>query len=169
MLLTEIAPLEKWKDLEDKIQQQCDLEVTVFDTDGIRITDNKKWANRLCPAIKAIDNGQTHICAVANQNLAAMAVKSKKSIVEECDAGLVKVVLPLFSNQEYVGVVAGCGMLLEDGEVDEELIERTTGISESETAELSTDIKTITEEEAQNILSLIADELRENFKKIDRI
>ena len=73
MELTDLLPLEKWAELETEIHARSGLESNVFNTDGIRITDNKVWVNRLCPAIKATDKGQAFICAVAHMNLAAMA------------------------------------------------------------------------------------------------
>jgi hypothetical protein len=75
--LTDLLPLEKWTQIENEIHQHSGLESNVFNTDGIRITDNKVWVNRLCPAIKATDKGQSFICAVAHMNLANQAKDEK--------------------------------------------------------------------------------------------
>jgi hypothetical protein len=75
MKLTDLLPLEKWKEFEEDVTRRSNLGANVFNMDGIRITDYKSWANRLCPAIKATDKGQSYICAVAHMNLPA-ALKS---------------------------------------------------------------------------------------------
>ena len=88
MRLVDILPSKNWVELEQEIHKRSGLNASVFDADGIRITKFQKWANRLCPMIKANEKGQSYICAVAHQNIAAQSMKKKEPIVEECDAVL---------------------------------------------------------------------------------
>ena len=159
MQLTDLAPLERWIELEKDIHQKSGLDVNVFDTKGYRISEFKNWANQLCPAIKATDKGQSFICAPAHMNIATLAMRSQQPVIEECDAGMLKLVVPIFANQEFVGAVGACGFLLDDGEVDSFLVNKMTDISESKIESLSTDIPTITTAKAealgQYILNLI--------------
>ncbi|RLC21472.1 MAG: hypothetical protein DRI57_02240 [Deltaproteobacteria bacterium] len=155
MELTDILPLEKWVVLEKDITGRSGLDASVFNTDGIRITDFRQWANRLCPAIKATDKGQSFICAVAHMNLAMQAMKTKKSVIEECDAGLMKLVVPIFADEAFVGAVGACGFLLDDGELDNFMINRTTEIDEEEIENLSEGIKTITTGDAELLVAYI--------------
>ena len=98
MKLTDLQSREKWIELEKEINRRSGLQASVFDIDGIRITDYKSWANRLCPEIKATDRGQSYICAVAHQNLAVQAQKTHLPVVEECDAVFVS---PAVNVREY--------------------------------------------------------------------
>lgn len=159
MELTDILPLEKWVELEKDITERSGLDASVFNTDGIRITDFKQWANRLCPAIKATDKGQSFICAVAHMNLAIQAMKTKKSVIEECDAGLMKLVVPIFADQEFVGAFGACGFLLDDGEVDSFMINKTTEIDEEEIENLSEGIKSITTGDAESLVAYIEEQV----------
>lgn len=168
MELTDLLPLEEWKEFEKEITERSDLDANVFNTDGIRITDYKNWANRLCPAIKATDKGQSYICAVAHMNLSAQAKQTRKSLAEECDAGLVKVVVPIFVKDEFLGAVGACGFLLDDGEVDPFLINMTIGMDEEEIERLSEGIGTISSEKAQSLINYIEEKISRiisNFKK----
>ncbi len=151
--------MDRWIELENRFFEAYGLETNVFNKDGIRITDNKRWVNRLCPAIKATDKGQAFICAVAHMNLALMAKDQNEPVVEECDAGLVKIVVPIFDGDEFVGAVGACGYLLDDGEVDDFMINKTTGIDEDEIAALSEDIKTIASERAMELTREMTAEL----------
>ncbi|HUV51022.1 MAG TPA: PocR ligand-binding domain-containing protein [Anaerolineae bacterium] len=155
MSLTDILPLEKWVEFENEINRRSGLDANVYGTDGIRITDNKNWANRLCPAIKATDKGQSFICAVANMNLASQAMNTGKPVIEECDAGLIKIAVPIFAGDEFIGSVGACGLLIEDGEVDTFLINKTTGIDEDKIEGLSRDIKIISKDDADSITDYI--------------
>ena len=124
MKLTDIMPLEQWVDLEKEIHAKFGIDTNVFNTDGVRISEFKQWVNRLCPAIKATDKGQSFICAVAHMNLAAQASQTHRTVIEECDAGLFKLVVPIFIDNTFLGAVGACGMLLDDGEADSFLINK---------------------------------------------
>jgi len=167
MELTDLLPLEKWKELEEEITRRSGLDANIFNIDGIRITDYKNWANRLCPAIKATDKGQSYICAVAHMNLAIQAKQTQKSLVEECDAGLVKIIVPIFVKDAFLGAVGACGFLLDDGEVDPFLVNMTTGIDEEDIERLSADIETISTEKARIVVSYIEEEISKIISKFD--
>ena len=159
MKLTDIAPGEKWKELEEEINRRSGLDANLFNIEGYRISDCKNWANQLCPEIKATDKGQSFICAPAHMNIAAQAMKTRKAVTEECDAGLVKIVVPIFVNEEFVGAVGACGFLLDDGEVDSFLINKMTEIEEDRIEALSVGIPSITSEEAESIISYITEQI----------
>jgi len=164
MEVIDLLPLEQWKALEKEITVRSGLDANVFNTDGVRITDYKNWANRLCPAIKATDKGQSYICAVAHMNLSSQAKQTQKSVIEECDAGLVKIIVPIFVKNLFLGTVGACGFLLDNGEVDPFLINMTTGMDEKEIERLSEDIGTISSKNAQSLILHI----EENITKIIR-
>jgi ligand-binding sensor protein len=159
MNLIDILPVEKWIELEKEINKRSGLNASVFDADGIRITDFKKWANRLCPVVKANEKGQSYICAVAHQNAANQAQKTREPVIIECDAGLVKVVVPIFVDDEFLGVAGGCGLLLKGGEVDSFLINKTTGIDVGEIENLSGDIATISTDKLKAVIKYIEQKL----------
>lgn len=80
MTIVEMLPVEKWIELEMGINKRSNLNASVFDANGIRITNYKKWANRLCPVVKADEKGQSYICAVAHQNAANQAQKKPEPL-----------------------------------------------------------------------------------------
>lgn len=149
MKLIDLLSIENWTALENELHETSGLEVSVFNTEGIRITDNKGWVNRLCPVIKANDKGQAFICAVAHMNIASEAMQKREPVIEECDAGLVKLVVPIIAKETFLGSVGACGLLLEDGEVDSFMVNRTIGIEEEEVDALSGDIGKITRANVQ--------------------
>jgi ligand-binding sensor protein len=159
MKLTDLAPLEKWIALEKDIHEKSGLDVNVFDTKGYRISKFKNWANRLCPEIKATDKGQSFICAPAHMNIAALALRSKKPVIEECDAGMLKLVVPIILDDEYIGAVGACGFLLDDGEVDSFLVNKMTDINEDKIERLAHHIKIITTEKVEILAQYITEQL----------
>ena len=165
MKLTDIAPLNIWLGLEQKINEHSGLNASVFNVDGVRITDFKRWANKLCPLIKGNEKGQNYICAVAHQNIAAQAQRTRKPVIAECDAGLMKLVVPIFINGEFLGVAGGCGYVLGNGEVDTYMVNKTIGIAEEKLTNLSDDIPVMTPEQAQSHTEFIQSEIEQILKK----
>ena len=159
MKLTDIAPLKTWIELEQKINERSGLNASVFNVDGVRITNFKRWANKLCPVIKADEKGQNYICAVAHQNIAAEAERSRKPVIAECDAGLMKMVVPIFANDAFLGVAGGCGYVLGDGEVDTFMVNKTIGLAEEKLKNLSDDVPVMTPEQAQSLTEFIQNEV----------
>jgi ligand-binding sensor protein len=151
MKLTEIAPLERWMELENDINARSGMDANVFDTKGYRISPQKHWANALCPAIKDTDKGQSFICAPAHMNIAAQAARAGKTVIEECDAGMIKLVVPIFVGGEFVGAVGACGMRFEDSEIDAFLVNKMTDIDEDRVESLATGVPTITRESAEEL------------------
>lgn len=155
MELTDILPLDKWVELENDIHKRSGLESNIFNTDGIRITDNKVWVNKLCPSIKATAKGQAFICAVAHMNLTNQARDQKKAVIEACDAGLMKIVVPIFVDGSFIGAVGACGLLPADGEVDSFLVNKMTDIDEAEIAALAEDIAVIETHSAEEVAQFV--------------
>ena len=159
MKLSDIAPVEKWLELEKKINERSGLNAAVFDVEGARITDFKRWANRLCPVIKADEKGQNYICAVAHQNIAAQAKRTRKPVIAECDAGLMKLAVPIFFDGEFLGVAGGCGYIMGNGEVDSFMVNKTLGMAEEKLLDLAGDIPVMTPEQARSHTAFIQKEV----------
>ena len=151
MELVDLCPIETWKNLEDEIRARTGLNASVYNIEGIRIIPAENFPNRLCPEIKAQPKGQSFICATAHMNIAILAKSSKEPVIEECDAGLVKLVVPVMVADEFVGAVSGCGMLLENGEVDTFLVNKVAGIDEALLESLVEDIPTLSMAQAEEL------------------
>lgn len=159
MELTDIAPLSRWETLEQDIYSKFNFQGSVFNPDGIRITGVKNWSNDLCPTIKGSEKGQSYICSVAHMNMNAIARNTKETVVEECDAGFSKVVVPIFWEDEFLGVAGGCGLIAEDGEADTFAVTQIAGLPEEQVETLATDLPTITQADLNRAADFIRDQI----------
>jgi ligand-binding sensor protein len=155
MELRDILPVEDWMKFERELFDRFNINATVYNKDGVGITGKPNWCNKLCPEIKANKESLAVICAAGNQNFMAQAKKTKKTIIDECDAGLIKIAVPIFVNGEFLGTAGGCGRLPAGGEVESYIIEKTAGISESEIAGLCQNLEPMTEQEARQVADFI--------------
>lgn len=151
MKLTDIAPLERWMELENDINARSGMDANVFDTKGYRISPQKHWANELCPAIKDTDKGQSFICAPAHMNIAALAMRAGETVIEECDAGMIKLVVPIFVGDEFVGAVGACGTKFDDSEIDAFLVNKMTEIDAETVESLAANVPSITRDKAEDL------------------
>jgi ligand-binding sensor protein len=169
MELIDILAIEKWAALEEETYRKSGMHASAFNKEGIRIAGAiKNWANRLCPAIKATDKGQSFICAPAHMNMAAIAQRTRKPVAEEGDAGLLKIVIPIFVKDEFIGSFSACGLLREGEEIDTFMVHKTTDMEQDRIAELSNGIKTMTQDRVEEITAFMkqkVDEIVANFEK----
>ncbi len=161
MNLEDILSLDRWLELEKEIFEKSGLSSNVFNYEGVRITDYKVWVNRLCPAIKADDRGQSFICAVAHMNMAGMSRERGEPVTGECDAGFIKLVFPVIVKGEFLGAVGACGLLPEDGDVDAFMVNRTIEMEYDRIERLSHDVKKLTEDEVKILGRYIAGRIKE--------
>jgi ligand-binding sensor protein len=159
MELTDILSTEKWAEFERELFNRFHINCTVYNTQGIGITGKPNWCNRLCPEIKANQNSLAAICAPGNQNFMARARQTGDPVIDECDAGLLKITVPIFSDGEFLGTAGGCGLLPPGGEVETFLLEKTMGLSEERIAELCAGLGTMTEAQAEEMAAYIQDRI----------
>ena len=159
MKLSNILPLEQWVEFEKEIHRRSGLNASVFDADGTKITDFQEWANRLCPVIKSNKDGQRFICAAAHLNISEQAKRTRKHVIEECDAGLVKIAVPVFVGTKFLGVAGGCGLLLKNSHVDSFLIHKMTGIDIEKIENLSKDIGVIADAGLESVIKYTQEQI----------
>ena len=159
MELTDIMTLENWMEIEKEINRRSGFNAAVYDAQGMRITDFKKWANRLCPSIRETQQGLQSICSVAHQNVAARVLKTRATVIDECDAGLMKFAVPIFVDGEFLGVAGGCGKLKGEGKVDAYLVHRTAELDEKFVENLARDIQTIDEDRLASVIDYVEREV----------
>lgn len=155
MRMTDIISEAKWAELEQEIFERFGVNACVYDDQGFTFTGQKLFANAICPAIKARPEGLQAICSVAHQNMAAIAKNTGRPVIEECDAGLLKICIPVSVNGEFIGVVGGCGRLPEGGEVDTFAVHMAAGIPEDELEKLAADCEIMETHKAEEMAEFL--------------
>jgi ligand-binding sensor protein len=138
--MEQLMSLAEWRRFEEALHRETGLNACAFDPEGVRITDFVGWANPLCPIIKGDPSAARAICAVAHQEIAREARRTRQPVVAECDAGMVKICVPIFVGEEFVGIAGGCGWLRASGEVETFHVTCVTGLSEERVRELAAEI-----------------------------
>ncbi len=147
--------LNTWIELEEEIIEKFGVNAGFFDLDGNRITNIVKWGNQLCQRIKATENGHQTICAIAHKNMASRAIKTKQTVIDECDGGLTKVVIPIFQKEKVEALFSCCGFFMESSEIEHFIIKKTTNLNDKEIDTLSTPIPRMPSDKIKEMVAYI--------------
>ena len=161
MELTEILSVAEWMSFEGDVFARYGMGCVVQDAAGVRITETPRWSNKLCPKIKGDRESLAAICSPSNLYFITEARKHEKPVIGECDAGFLKLSVPIIVNGEFLGTVGGCGLIPAGGEIESFIITKTLGLSEREILDLCRFIKVMREPESQALASYIDQCVRE--------
>lgn len=155
MHMTDLMPKEKWAELEQELNERFRVNACAYDADGFTFTGFKKFANPLCPEVKAKPEGIQAICSVAHQNMAAQARSSRKTVIAECDAGLLKICTPVQLNGNFIGIVGGCGRLSQQGEVEPYVLKKAIDMPMEQCALLAAKVEPMDPQEVQRMVDFL--------------
>lgn len=165
MKITELAPVEKWRELEDEIHEKFPyLNASVTDEKGGLVTGFHQWGSGLCQAIKTDPKGGGAICAVAGQSFNARAQEEKQPFCEVCDALMTKICVPVVVDGEVLGIVGGCGVLTDDEEVEEYMVEMSTEMDGDQVARLAEGVRELGDDEVREVIGFITARVNEIIK-----
>jgi ligand-binding sensor protein len=164
--MEDLMPVTAWKEFERELNRATGLNACVFDAEGNRITDFVAWANGLCPLIKRRPASAQAICSVAHQEIARQARLTRQPVVAECDAGMLKICVPIFVGEAFVGIAGGCGMLEDPAHLESFHISQVTELSKERIAEISADIPAMTANKAAATADFIAGRVAEVIQAV---
>lgn len=165
MLMTDLLSKEEWNELEKKVHDEWGFNASVYNADGMTFTGYKNFVNPLCAEIKSHPEGIQAICSVAHQHMAQLARNSGKTIIEECDAGLIKVCTPVIVNDEFVGIVGGCGRVAAESESENFTVHKAINVPLEKVEDLASEVLPISMEKAQELAIF----LEKFVKDIDQV
>lgn len=160
MELTDFRAVEEWVELQDELHKRYALNADVMNKEGKRLSGNT-WGNELCREIRGDDKGFGAICAPAGQMFLQLMQTGKKPFAEECDAGMMRICVPVIKDGEFLGAVGGCGLVPEDGELDEFTIDMMSDLDAEHIAKLALKVGTASEVKVQEIQDFIKDKVAE--------
>jgi len=161
MTLTNILSINEWNDFAKDLHEKFGICCAVSGSNGDHVSHYENWCNRVCPVIKKKPEAVAAICAVAAQHFTLETKTTQKPLISECDIALVKVAVPIFVGDTFLGTVGACGLLPEEGEVEEFMVQKTTRLKETEVSQLVEGIATMTETRAREFTEYTAARIAE--------
>ena len=156
---TDIMPVGDWLAFQAEVDRTFGTGPSVYDADGKEATRYECEENAVCQAVRSVADGQTQICARSHQTIMAMARRSRQAVIEECDAAMVKMMVPIFLGDEFVGATGVCGIVWEDEEVDAFYVSKVTGIPEEKIEAHAVNARRLNREEAEAIAAFMSERI----------
>ena len=117
---------EAWQIILDEVEHELGMFSAVLDAEN-QILQTSGERNDLCRDIVSNESAKPVICGQSQQYMAKMARTGKKPVVEVCEGGLSKLVVPI-SSQDYVGAFTSCGAIFPGDEIEIFLIDKNTNM-----------------------------------------
>ena len=125
MNMYDIRSQEEWQDVLDSVRKELGMLSAITDKEN-RVLQVSGERNLLCSKIRSLKEGLAFICSQAQQSMAQETKKKKRPLIDACDAGMAKFVIPVFSNGNFVGTLTACGARIPGTELETFVIEKAT-------------------------------------------
>ena len=135
MEMYDIKPKEEWQRVLDTAYRELGMPSAITDKENA-VLQVSGQRNPLCAKIRSIKEASAYICSQAQQFMAEAAKEKTRPIIDFCDAGMLKLVTPVFCQSDFVGTLTACGAYIVGEELEAFLIEKSTKMNEQDIEEL---------------------------------
>ena len=142
---------KEWIELLDRIALETRMSVTLTDDKGYHLLHAHGERCPLCLKIREREDSLTFICSQCNTAMLEEARQTLKPIIDYCDAGLSRMVVPIVRDGVLIGQVTACGGTPDEEEIDLFLIAKQVGISEEEVQVLAASTPVVYEDKVKAI------------------
>jgi ligand-binding sensor protein len=149
---------EQWEEILDRLAEDVNMTACLTDDKGVPFFCRRD-RYPLCAAVRDNADAITAICSQTNTVMLAAVVKTLKPEVDYCEAGLLRLVVPVLHGGAIVGLVTACGLAVKEEEPETFLVSKQLGISEEEAARLAESTPFGAEDEVLRLGTRLFDEL----------
>ncbi len=151
MKLFERMSKEEWNEILQRVAEDTRMTVGLTDENGNLVLQTQGERCALCTKIRERKESLTFICSQCNTAMLEEAKQALKPVLDSCDAGLTRMVVPILNEGVLIGQLTACGGAPEKEEIDLFLIARQVGTTEDEVAVLATRIPVVSTDEIETI------------------
>jgi len=120
MKLQDIFTVEEWDRLLGSFKTVVGIAPITIDATGNPIT-SACFTCEACKMIKSTPEGAKR-CKEGHVRMVAEAKETRKAIVRLCHAKFLKVTIPIFDGDEFLGITGGCNILPENAQADDNFL-----------------------------------------------
>lgn len=125
----DVKPKEEWEKVLDTFSRDARMTACLTDSGG-NLIFCRMDRYPLCAAVRGNTEATTFICSQTNAAMLAVVKQTLAPEIDFCEAGLLRVAVPIVREGAVVGQVAACGLASEDEEIETLLVTKQLGIPE---------------------------------------
>lgn len=131
-----IKTKEEWESILDRFSRDVNMTACLIDGKGNPLLCRLD-RYPLCRAVRGNQEATTFICSQTHLAMQAVVKKTLRPEIDVCEAGLLRVVVPLVRDGELIGQIAACGLASKQEELDAFVVARQLDISEERVKQLA--------------------------------
>jgi ligand-binding sensor protein len=149
---------EEWEAILNRFAAETRMTATLTDEMGNHLLSvGERYP--LCEKIRENEKALTFICSQTNTAMLAVVTKTLQPEIDICEAGLIRLVVPIVRDGLLIGQVTACGAASNDEEVSSFFVSKEVGISEEKVLELAQSTPFGSEEELDQLCASLFKEL----------
>ena len=149
---------EDWIKILEEVSDATQMASALTDEEG-NIIEVCGQRSPLCVKIRENQKSLTFICSQCNRSMLKEAKKGLKPILDCCDAGFSRMVLPIIYGQRVVGQITACGSVLNKDEIDSFYIAKQIGLNEEDIMEMADSMPVVSEDKIKYLAAHIYSDL----------
>lgn len=158
MNVYDIKSESEWNAVLDALYEEVGMAASLTDPVGkmLQISGDRY---PLCEAIRADEQSLTFVCSQTNTVMLAEVKQTLKPMVDECEVGLLRMVVPLVHEGELVGQITACGRVGDPEDADVFLLSKQLKVEEQEAQRLLEQTPVLSVDEAREAAERLFAEL----------
>ena len=149
MNLYDINSEEEWQQILDDLCESLRMPTALVDPHSFVLQESGE-RHELCKLIRSNKETLISICAKTQKFMAREARETRRPVIVSCEANMSKCLIPVFSDDEFMGSVVVCGTGIPEQEITPAIIAQSINRSEEEVNRMMrkvpvVDIKEVTE------------------------
>jgi len=161
MNVYDIKPKEEWQKILDDVCEESGMPAALVDNKNVVLQVSGE-RNPLCSEIRANKESLSFICGQTQQFMTKKAKATRKPVMDACEAGLLKFLVPLFSDTDFVGSITVCGSCVPGEEIETFAIAKSTKMNEKEIVPLTEMVPEVDEEKVEDVVRRLFQEVRKD-------
>jgi ligand-binding sensor protein len=164
--LFSLLPQEDWAAILREVVSRLAMPATLVDSKGMILARQGEYYE-LCGLVREKPEVLSFVCGQTGLAMLKEAQTSGKPVVDLCQIGLCKMVVPLFQSGRFLGAVSACGRVPKSESPDPFFISEQLGMSEEEVQGRIQAIPVVDETDVREVARNLYNRLERRWKTVE--
>ena len=160
MNLYYIKSEEEWQQILDDLRDALNMPTALVDPQSFILQESGE-RHELCKAIRANKDSLIGICARTQKFMSKEAKETRRPVIVSCEANMTKCLVPVFSDEEFMGSIVVCGTGIPEEEITTAMIAESINKSEEEVNRMIEQVPFVAREKVAEVTDNLFDEIHD--------
>ncbi len=162
MSVYDIKSEEEWQKILDDLCKESEMPAALVDKKSVVLQVSGE-RNPLCLKIRSNNESLAFICGQTQQFMVKKAKSTQEPVIDPCEAGMLKFLIPLFFDSEFVGSITVCGSCVPGEEIETFAIAQSTKMNEDEIRPLVKQVCEVDQEKVTGVAQRLFHEIQKDM------